>query len=83
MVRIPMMLQDLRVHQVSEYFGYDESHGPRDLETLHISDVLAPRMMQPGSRELRSQRAMYLGSNGLRELWSHGPRDSETLHYIQ
>jgi hypothetical protein len=73
-----MMLQDLRVHQVSEYFGYAESHGPRDSATLHFTGIFSPRMM-PGSqraREPENHGTREPRTKGAGEPWTHGFSDT-------
>jgi hypothetical protein len=51
------------------------SHGPRDSATLHFTDILSPRMIQPGSREPRCQRPLGTReprTKGGGEPWTHG-----------
>jgi hypothetical protein len=91
MVGIPMMVQELRVSQFSDFLGTLRARELGSLwepnsATLHFNYILSPRVMQPGSqgaREPESQRAREQGEPGSQKArkpeshaWTRGFRDT-------
>jgi hypothetical protein len=80
-----MILQELRVHQVSEYFGYAESQGAREPMGTQFSDtafqlhiVAKGDAAIEGARGPGNQRAKEPESQGAREPESQGAREPES-----